>query len=320
MVLLLHTNGQFTSLSYEDPQVHIQNLLEISDTYTPTGVNSDYVRLILFPFSSLGEAKIWLNSEPANSITSWDDLARKFLIRFLLSRKTAKLRSDILSFRQKGGENLYQAWERFKSMLLSCPHHHQVNKVLVHIFIKGLEPNTKTLLDSAVGGQALEKTYAELFTFLNRISQCNPEWNGGGPKTVIQKTARVLEVDAVTTLTAQIAAMQNMMTTHFSNMSLGQQQAQVNMVQQPLVWCEVLPSEEECTKITATPIIRAGGTTQTFHGVGHENQQAVKQGDMSVEDMLKQIMTDQAKLAADVRNNQLATKNLEKQFGQFASA
>ncbi|XP_055803470.1 uncharacterized protein LOC129872531 [Solanum dulcamara] len=41
---------------------------------------------------------------------------------------------------------------------------------------------------------------------------------------------------------------------------------------------------------------------------------------MSVEDMLKQIMTDQAKLASDVRQNQLATQNLEKQLGKLASA
>ncbi|KAK4716104.1 hypothetical protein R3W88_014442 [Solanum pinnatisectum] len=46
-------------------------------------------------------------------------------------------------------------------------------------------------------------------------------------------------MDVVTALTAQISAMQNMMTTYFSNMSLGQQQAQVNMVQQPQAWCEV---------------------------------------------------------------------------------
>ncbi|KAH0709383.1 hypothetical protein KY284_010810 [Solanum tuberosum] len=103
MVQLLHTNRQFTSLSHEDPTVHIQNFLEISDTYTLARVNVDYVRLTLFPFSMLGEAKRWLNSEPANSITSWDDLAQKFLITFFPSRKTTKLRSDILSFRQKGG-------------------------------------------------------------------------------------------------------------------------------------------------------------------------------------------------------------------------
>ncbi|XP_049399876.1 uncharacterized protein LOC125863958 [Solanum stenotomum] len=68
---------KFTGLSHKDPIVHIQNFLEISDTYTPTGVNEDYVRLTLLPFSLLGEAKIWLNSKPGNSITTWNDLAQK---------------------------------------------------------------------------------------------------------------------------------------------------------------------------------------------------------------------------------------------------
>lgn len=74
MVQLLHINGQLTCLSHEDPIVHIQNILENSDTYTPARVNSDYIRIILFPFSLLGEAKRWLNYDPAKSITSCDDL------------------------------------------------------------------------------------------------------------------------------------------------------------------------------------------------------------------------------------------------------
>lgn len=36
--------------------------------------------------------------------------------------------------------------------------------------------------------------------------------------------------------------------------------------------------------------------------------------------MLKKIMVDLAKLATDVRKNQLATQNLEKQLSQLASA
>ena len=204
---LLHTSGQFCGQSHEDPQVHLQNFLEISDTFTPTGVSTDYMRMTLFPFSLMGEAKRWLTSEPPNSITTWDGLARKFLIRFFPSGKTTKLRSQILSFEQKPGENLYQAWDIFKSLLIGCPHHHQTNEVLVHTFIEGLELNTKILLDSAAGGQALEKTYTELFTLLNRISQGNPEWNGGGVRPVVQKQAGVLEVDAMTALTAQVASM-----------------------------------------------------------------------------------------------------------------
>lgn len=43
--------------------------------------------------------------------------------------------------------------------------------MLVHTFIKGSEPNTKILLNFALGGQALEKTYDELYAVLNRIAK-----------------------------------------------------------------------------------------------------------------------------------------------------
>lgn len=62
---------------------------------------------------------------------------------------------------------IIQALDRFKSLLLRCTHHHQANKVLVHTIIGGLELNIKLLLDSAVGGQPLEKTYVDLFALLN---------------------------------------------------------------------------------------------------------------------------------------------------------
>ncbi|XP_019260491.1 PREDICTED: uncharacterized protein LOC109238476 [Nicotiana attenuata] len=74
MIQLLHVNRQFIGLPHEDPQQHILNFLEISDTYITNGVTPNYVRLTLFPFSLLGEAKRWLKAEPANSITSWNDL------------------------------------------------------------------------------------------------------------------------------------------------------------------------------------------------------------------------------------------------------
>ncbi|KAK4740166.1 hypothetical protein R3W88_003863 [Solanum pinnatisectum] len=77
MVQLLHSNGQFTGLPHEDLQIHLRNFIEITDTYIPTGVSSDYVRLTLFPYSLLGAAKHWLDTEPPNSITTWDYLARK---------------------------------------------------------------------------------------------------------------------------------------------------------------------------------------------------------------------------------------------------
>ncbi|XP_019258532.1 PREDICTED: uncharacterized protein LOC109236771 [Nicotiana attenuata] len=89
MVQLIQSIGQYVGLSHEDPQRHIQNLLEIIDTYNYLNVSKDYVRLTLFPFSLLGEAREWLQKEPANSIHNWDDLARNGESRRALKQKAA---------------------------------------------------------------------------------------------------------------------------------------------------------------------------------------------------------------------------------------
>nr|XP_009796630.1 PREDICTED: uncharacterized protein LOC104243174 [Nicotiana sylvestris] len=177
MIQLLHANRQFMGLPHEDSQQHILNFLEISDTYITNGVTPDYVRLTLFPFSLLGEAKRWLKEEPANSITTWNDLVRKFLARFFPSGKTAKIRSKIVAFKQKAGESLYSAWERFKGLLRDCPHHNQTNEVLAHTFIEGLHSKTKIVVDAVAGGilelDVVSALSAQISTLTNQVNQMN---------------------------------------------------------------------------------------------------------------------------------------------------
>ncbi|XP_070046205.1 uncharacterized protein [Nicotiana tomentosiformis] len=95
MVQLIQSTGQYVGISHEDPQRHIQNFLEITNTYNYPNVSKDYVRLTLFSFSLLGEAKEWLQKEPANSIHTWDDLARKFLIKVFPTKKPKLLEKDV---------------------------------------------------------------------------------------------------------------------------------------------------------------------------------------------------------------------------------
>ncbi|XP_075074787.1 uncharacterized protein LOC142162341 [Nicotiana tabacum] len=200
MIQLLHANGQFMGLPHEDPQHHILNFLEISDTYITNGVTPDYVRLTLFPFSLLGEAKRWLKAEPANSITTWNDLARKFLERFFPSGKTAKIRSEIVAFKQKAGESLYSAWERFKGLLRDYPHHNQTNEVLAHTFIEGLHFEKKIVVDAAAG-----------------------DWQEEMGRHIVQKSAGVLELDVVSALSTQIATLTNQVNQmNLSNSNRGQ--------------------------------------------------------------------------------------------------
>ena len=44
-----------------------------------------------------------------NTIITWNDLADKFLMKYFLSTKNAKLRNEITSFHQLEDESLYDA-------------------------------------------------------------------------------------------------------------------------------------------------------------------------------------------------------------------
>uniref|UniRef100_M1DS36 Transposable element protein n=1 Tax=Solanum tuberosum TaxID=4113 RepID=M1DS36_SOLTU len=70
MVQILHSNGQFTGLPHEDPQIHLRNFVDITDIYIPIGVSSDYASLTLFPYSLLGVVRRCAAAGQALSITS----------------------------------------------------------------------------------------------------------------------------------------------------------------------------------------------------------------------------------------------------------
>ncbi|GKE39385.1 reverse transcriptase domain-containing protein [Tanacetum coccineum] len=86
------SNNPFFGLENDDPHSHIKRFLQISRTLRLNQVPDDVVKLILFPFSLKGAAETWLENEPPNSITSWDDLVSKFLNRFFPHSKTRELR------------------------------------------------------------------------------------------------------------------------------------------------------------------------------------------------------------------------------------
>ncbi|CAL9018499.1 unnamed protein product [Prunus brigantina] len=122
MITMLQNSSVFYGLPNEDPNIHLAIFLEICDTSKFNGVTDDAIRLRLFPFSLKDKAKLWLLSQPQDSIRTWDDLSKKFLAKFFPPAKTAKFRQDIMSFAQYDKEPLYEAWERFKDLLRKCPH------------------------------------------------------------------------------------------------------------------------------------------------------------------------------------------------------
>ncbi|GJS42165.1 reverse transcriptase domain-containing protein [Tanacetum coccineum] len=104
-----------------------------------------------------GEARDWLDKEPPRSILTWDDLVAKFINQFFPPSKTTYYRNEIITFFQKPNETFNEAWERFKGLLRQCPHHGFSELHQLDTFYNSLNSNDQDALDSAAGGNFLDK-------------------------------------------------------------------------------------------------------------------------------------------------------------------
>ncbi|GJW75455.1 reverse transcriptase domain-containing protein [Tanacetum coccineum] len=120
-------------------------------------VPSTSVKLMLFPFSLEGAARIWLEKEPPRSIQTWDDLVSKFINKFFPPSKTTNLRNEITRFQQRFDETFYEAWDRFNDLLRACPHHGFSELHQLDTFYNALNSNDQDSLNSAAGGNFLDK-------------------------------------------------------------------------------------------------------------------------------------------------------------------
>ena len=216
MFQMLQTVGQFSGMPTEDPHLHLRSFLEVSDSFKIQGVSEEVLRLKLFPFSLRDRARSWLNTLPPDSVTNWNDLAEKFLRKYFPPTRNAKFRSEIMSFQQLEDESTSDAWERFKELLRKCPHHGIPHCIQMETFYNGLNAASRMVLDASANGAILSKSYNEAFEILETIASNNYQWSNTRAPTS-RKVAGVLEVDAITALTAQMASMTNVL----KNLSIG---------------------------------------------------------------------------------------------------
>ncbi|GJW75776.1 hypothetical protein Tco_0135146 [Tanacetum coccineum] len=94
-----------------------------------------------------GAVSRWLRNKPSGSITTWEDLKTKFLRKYCPPARIAKKIEEINNFQQEPDETLYQAWERFKELLMKCPQHYLTDMQEVILFYNRLEVLTRQILD-----------------------------------------------------------------------------------------------------------------------------------------------------------------------------
>ncbi|GJS04939.1 reverse transcriptase domain-containing protein [Tanacetum coccineum] len=123
----------------------------------PINANNFELKQPLINLVQNGEARDWLDKEPPRSILTWDDLVAKFINQFFPPSKTTYYRNEIITFFQKPNETFNEAWERFKGLLRQCPHHGFSELHQLDTFYNSLNSNDQDALDSAAGGNFLDK-------------------------------------------------------------------------------------------------------------------------------------------------------------------
>ncbi|GJR45491.1 hypothetical protein Tco_1313594 [Tanacetum coccineum] len=205
-------NKQFFGHDKEDPHAHIRYFNKITSTMRFPDIPSTSIKLMLFPFSLEGSARIWLEKEPPRSILTWDDLA----------------------------------WDRFNDLLRACPHHGFSELHQLDTFYNALNANNQNSLNSAAGGNFLDKMPRECL----RITESKSKVRNSRNKAVVAKVSSNSFTPGISpdvaALTIEVSELKNLMKTMLIDKQKAQALATVKAVEQSYVTCGGAHSYKNC--------------------------------------------------------------------------
>ncbi|GJX52741.1 hypothetical protein Tco_0281110 [Tanacetum coccineum] len=152
----LRTNT-FSGSDHEDANEHIKKVLEIVDLFHIPNITIDQVMLRAFP------------------------------IKYCPPARTAKKMEEINKFQQEPDENLYQALERFKELLMKCHQYYLTEMQEVVLFYNGLDVPTRQILDSR--GAIPSKTAADAKVAIQEMAEYSQKLHNGTSRTRSTETS-----------------------------------------------------------------------------------------------------------------------------------
>ncbi|GJW25564.1 hypothetical protein Tco_0039375 [Tanacetum coccineum] len=114
----------------------------------------------------------------------------KFLSKYCPPARTAKKIEEINNFQQEPDETLYQAWERFKELLIKCPQHYLTEMHEVILFYNGLDVPTRQILD--LKDAIPTKTVVNAKVSIQEMTEYSQKWHNGTSRTRSTKTSNGL--------------------------------------------------------------------------------------------------------------------------------
>ncbi|GJY81189.1 reverse transcriptase domain-containing protein, partial [Tanacetum coccineum] len=147
-LLQLVQANPFYSRENDNPHAHINSFKRITSTLRFRNVPNDVIKLMMFPYSLEGAAKTWYEKELPNSILTWEDTE-------------IKANFDLKTW----------IWDSINGPSSSIPTSRIFKTTSVgYGFYNALNANDQDSLNSAAGGNFLDKMPRECLRIIERIS------------------------------------------------------------------------------------------------------------------------------------------------------
>ncbi|KAM2097168.1 hypothetical protein COP2_019814 [Malus domestica] len=254
---LLHHIPKYHGLSMEDPNKHLKEFEVVCSSMTPVNVDGSILKMKAFPFSLMDKAKDWLYELAPGTVTSWESMKRAFLEKFFPTSRIILLRKKISVIQQEEGESFPTYYERFKSLVASCPQHQMKEELLLQYFYEGLLPLERQMLDASAGGALVDKTPMAAKILISNRALNAQQYEGVGQRGPPRH--QVHEVSSTSDLHSQLANLT----------SLVSQMAEGMKMQGPIV-CGVCSIQGHVSE--KCPQLIENGGWESAHAIGFQGQ------------------------------------------------
>ena len=129
----------------------MNKLASLSSLFSDDKKIQRFYSVKLFPFSLIGDAKVWYNGLPYDYIKIPHEFLDVFFVKYFPAHLQHEALQRIYNFKQLEDEHLPRAWGRFCSLLRARLGHKIPKNELIDIFYNGLTVESRTYLDSCAG-------------------------------------------------------------------------------------------------------------------------------------------------------------------------
>ncbi|GKA91295.1 hypothetical protein Tco_0813165 [Tanacetum coccineum] len=151
---------------------------------------------------------------------------------------------NLVQFQQRFDESFYEAWDRFNDLLRACPHHGFSELHQLDTFYNALNANDQDSLNSAAGGNFLDKMPRECLRIIESKS------SNSRNKAVVAKVSSNSSTPGISpdvaALTTEVSELKNLMKTMLIDKQKAQAPATVKAVEQSCVTCGGAHSYKNC--------------------------------------------------------------------------